>query len=145
MSPWKFVCYCRELIWFHKSTLRNSLQVWKHSGCYQRNMQELERVPYNGGGYTNFIKHVWIFPHKLTGIFLSTLDHGFITSKRIFKSILCFIGYTTIFLRILEIYFIFYISITQCLPGAACTRHYNPSTTGKKWCVHFAIGCTIIS
>ena len=37
-------------------------------------------------------------PRKLTGVFLSTLDLVFITSKAIFIPTLCFIGYTTIFL-----------------------------------------------
>ena len=38
------------------------------------------------------------FPRKLTGVFLSTLHHGFITSKAIFIPTLCFIGYTAMFL-----------------------------------------------
>ena len=38
------------------------------------------------------------YSHKLTGIFLPNLDHGFITSTRIFRSTLYFIGYTTVFL-----------------------------------------------
>ena len=60
------------------------------------------------------------FSHKLTGISLSTLDHGFITWRTVFRSTLCFIGYTTIFLWILEKCFIFYVSITRRLPGSAC-------------------------
>ena len=40
------------------------------------------------------------FHRKLTGVFLSTLHYGSITSKAIFIPTLCFIGYTctTIFL-----------------------------------------------
>ena len=87
-----------------------------------------------GGGYSNF-SHTcmnFLFTNLLTGIFLSTLDHGFIMSRRTFRSALCFIGYTTIFLWILEI-FLFLKSLSRdeyrMLPAPL---HYNSSTTGKE-------------
>ena len=54
-------------------------------------------------------------------VFLSTLDHEFITSRRVFRSTIHFVEYTTIFLWILEMYFIFYVCITRHLLGTACT------------------------
>ena len=75
---------------------------------------------FKGVGTPIFLTHAWIFSHNLTGIFLSTLDYRFITSWIICRSTPCFIGYTTIFLWILEKYVIFYVSFTRHLPGAAC-------------------------
>ena len=80
-----------------------------------------------------FSSHMHEFlSHKLTGIFLPTLDHGFITSRRIFRSTPCFIGYTTIFLWILEIYFIFMSQLHDVYRVLPALRHYSPSTTGKE-------------
>ena len=67
------------------------------------------------------------FPHKLhcvTGIFLSTLDHGLITSRRILRSTTCFVGYTLYYhiLRNFRNVFYFYTVITRRLPGAACSQ-----------------------
>ena len=71
------------------------------------------------GRVHQFFSHMHeFFPHKLTGLFLSTLDYGFIMSRRIFQSTLCFIGYTTILLWILEkvLYFLrlYHATFTGC-------------------------------
>ena len=77
---------------------------------------------------------------------MSTLDHGFIISRRIFTSSLWFIRYTTVFLWILEIYIIFLHLYHAMFTG--CCLHSGTTILpllAKKWRMHFAIWCTITS
>ena len=54
------------------------------------------------------------FSYKLTGIFLPTLDHGFIMSRRILKSTLCFIGYTIFYSILFYFLRLYHTMFTGC-------------------------------
>ena len=115
--------------------------LWKALGGKQQSNEGFISLK---GRVHQFSSHMHeFFSHKLTGIFLSTLDHGFITSGRIFRPTLWFIRYTTKFVWILEIYFSFHATLIRCC------LHFGskilPPLLARKWRIHFAIGCTITS